>query len=75
MPEIIPHAGGQMPLPAEHSKIPQPGGQIVSHPILALCCSIPWKHNVMIIEKLKDPEQVLFYLRASLKTQKPHQNC
>jgi len=26
MPEIIPHAGGQMPLPAEHSKIPQPGG-------------------------------------------------
>jgi len=67
MPEIIPHAGGQMPLPAEHSKIPQPGGQIVSHPILALCCSIPWKHNVMIIEKLKDPEQVLFYLNKTIE--------
>ena len=67
MPEIIPRTGGQLTETSEKSKIPQVGGLLETHPVLALCCLIPWKHNVLIIEKLKDPHQVLFYLNKTIE--------
>lgn len=67
MTEIIPQAGGYLPLPALDLKIPQAGGQMAEHPVLSLCCMIPWKHNVLIIEKLKDPAQVIFYLTKTVE--------
>ncbi|MPM30136.1 putative nuclease YhcG [bioreactor metagenome] len=67
LPELIPHAGGHFTLPAKDLKIPQAGGQMAEHPVLSLCCLIPWKHNVLIIEKLKDPAQVIFYLAKTVE--------
>jgi predicted nuclease of restriction endonuclease-like (RecB) superfamily len=47
--------------------IPQVGGQIENLQILTLCSQIPWKHNVLIIEKIKDISEALFYIKQTIE--------
>lgn len=70
---IVPQAGGQLKnkknnttksLSKPTSKVPQPGGQLTE--IMELCCQIPWKHNITIIEKIKKTEEVSFYLTQTI---------
>lgn len=44
--------------------VPQAGGQLTE--IIELCCQIPWKHNITIIEKIKKTEEVSFYLTQTI---------
>ena len=70
---IVPQAGGQLKnkknnttksLSKPKTKVPQPGGQLTE--IMELCCQIPWKHNITIIEKIKKTEEVSFYLTQTI---------
>jgi predicted nuclease of restriction endonuclease-like (RecB) superfamily len=46
-------------------KVPEFGKQNKAER-LELCAKIPWMHNVLIIEKLKQPNEVLFYLEQTI---------
>ena len=47
--------------------VPQVVGQLTDLPIF----SIPWGHNVVLVERLKDNEQRLWYAQRSLECQSP----
>jgi len=32
-----------------------------------LVCKVPWKHNILIIQKVKDPKARIFYLQTTIK--------
>jgi predicted nuclease of restriction endonuclease-like (RecB) superfamily len=49
----------------ENKIIHQLGGQ--SSMPLNLCCKIPWKHNVVIIEKTSNYEEALFYICETIE--------
>jgi predicted nuclease of restriction endonuclease-like (RecB) superfamily len=34
---------------------------------LNLCCQIPWKHNTLLIDKVKDKSEILFYLIQTIQ--------
>src|SRR5690606_11344363 len=44
------------------------GGEIVpNHNLLALLEQIPWYHNVVLVTKVKDPAQRLWYARKTIE--------
>ncbi len=71
---IIPQAGGEL----SNETFPQVGGifstelvqqidgEIIYPPILELCTKIPWKHNILIIEKIKNKNEVEFYIKETI---------
>lgn len=48
-------------------KIPQPGGQMDFPEILNYCKDVPWKHNILIIERIKTAPEIIFYLQQTIK--------
>ncbi|MBX9782182.1 MAG: PDDEXK nuclease domain-containing protein [Chitinophagaceae bacterium] len=60
--QFVPRPGGQI----DALVIPRPGGQTNLPEIIKFCSQIPWKHNVFIIEKVKDREEVLFYVQQTI---------
>jgi predicted nuclease of restriction endonuclease-like (RecB) superfamily len=47
--------------------VPQVGGQIARSEFLNLCIHVPWKHNVTIIEKVKDLDEAKFYIQQTIE--------
>lgn len=39
----------------------------INNTIIDLCSKIPWFHNVIIIEKIKDLSQILFYINQTIE--------
>ena len=60
--QIIQQAAGQLP---SNEFIQQVAGQIPV--IIKLCSLIPWWHNVIIIEKIKSYEEVIFYINKTIE--------
>lgn len=58
--QIFPQVGGQ-----DFQIIPQAGGQLNEQ--FLKCFLIPWKHNILIIEKIKDLNCALFYIEQTLE--------
>jgi predicted nuclease of restriction endonuclease-like (RecB) superfamily len=50
----------------ESGLVRQVGGELNNSYILELCLKIPWKHNVLIIERIKDSKEVVFYLEQTI---------
>lgn len=65
---IAPQVGGQLgiaqKLPNEVF-VPQVGGQIPE--AIILCSQIPWKHNVTIIQKIKNQAEAYFYIEQTIE--------
>jgi predicted nuclease of restriction endonuclease-like (RecB) superfamily len=61
--KIVQQVDGQF----ENVKIQQVDGQFENAEILALCCQIPWLHNIVIIEKIKDVSEAIFYVKETIK--------
>lgn len=61
--KIVHQVDGQL----ENVKIQQVGGQLENSEILSLCCQIPWLHNIVIIEKIKDYKKAIFYIKETIK--------
>ena len=48
--------------------VPQLGGQIQEYPeSFESCMKIPWKHNVLIIEKVQDFKGAIFYIHQTIE--------
>ncbi|TAH03868.1 MAG: DUF1016 family protein [Sphingobacteriales bacterium] len=45
--------------------IPQVGGQTPE--AIILCSQIPWKHNVTIIQKIKNQAEAYFYIEQTIE--------
>ena len=71
---IVSQPAGQL----EAATVPQPAGRLSDQPTLIvptpdganlpqLVAEIPWFHNVMLIEKLKDPAERLWYAEKTLE--------
>jgi predicted nuclease of restriction endonuclease-like (RecB) superfamily len=58
--ELIPQVGGQL----QTEIIPQVGGLSDN---VSKCLQIPWKHNLLIIEKTKDNKEVIFYINQTIE--------
>lgn len=53
---------------ADHrSIVQQPAAQLAETPLPQAAVQIPWFHNVVLIEKVKDPEQRLWYARQTIE--------
>lgn len=61
--KIVHQLDGQL----ENVKVRQVDGQLEKAEILALCCQIPWLHNIVIIEKIKVYEKAIFYIKETIK--------
>ena len=59
---IVPQVGGQL---AALEIVPQLGGQFPE--AINLCSQIPWKHNVTIIQKIKNQPEALFYVQQTIE--------
>ncbi|HRZ97093.1 MAG TPA: PDDEXK nuclease domain-containing protein [Paludibacter sp.] len=44
----------------------QADGQIHYPEFLTLCCKIPWQHNILIIEKIKNITEAFFYINETI---------
>jgi predicted nuclease of restriction endonuclease-like (RecB) superfamily len=68
---IVPQVKGQLDSNLEgNSKselVPQVGGQLEVPKIIQLCCQIPWKHNLLIIEKIKNYTATQFYIEQTIE--------
>ena len=69
--QIVHQADGQFEI---NTIVHQLDGQLqkaekeaINTPIINLCCKIPWLHNIVIIEKLKNPKQILFYINQTIE--------
>jgi len=60
---IIPRAGGQL----DSAFIPQSDGQIALTGILDIVTQIPWGHIKVIMSKVKDSRETVFYLHKVLE--------
>jgi predicted nuclease of restriction endonuclease-like (RecB) superfamily len=47
--------------------VPQVGGQFGGSEFLNLCIHVPWKHNVTIIEKVKNLDEAKFYVQQTIE--------
>ncbi|MCP4132241.1 MAG: DUF1016 domain-containing protein [bacterium] len=47
----------------EYPILPQPGAKLAS-----LISQIPWRHNILLIEKVKDLEERLWYIQQTLES-------
>jgi predicted nuclease of restriction endonuclease-like (RecB) superfamily len=47
--------------------VPQPVGQTAPGPVPPPLAALPWGHNVLLIEKLKDPAERLWYARQAIE--------
>jgi predicted nuclease of restriction endonuclease-like (RecB) superfamily len=47
--------------------VPQTVGQLGEEPVPSFLADIPWGHNVLLMEKLKDPAERLWYARKTLE--------
>jgi len=59
--EIVQQVGGQFEIELIH----QLGGQLDKK--FMKCFQIPWRHNIVIIEKIKDPKEALFYIDQTIQ--------
>ncbi len=59
--EIVHQVGGQI----TNELIHQLGGQFEEE--FLKCFLIPWRHNIAIIEKLKNPKEATFYINQTIK--------
>ncbi len=50
----------------QNEGIPQVGGLLDIPSIIIECCKIPWKHNLLIIEKSKNKNEVIFYINQTI---------
>jgi predicted nuclease of restriction endonuclease-like (RecB) superfamily len=68
---IIPQLGGLLENDIlninQNEEIPQVGGLFDIPSIIIKCCKIPWKHNLLIIEKSKDKNEVVFYINQTIE--------
>ena len=73
--ELIPQAGGQLE-DGGQELVPQAGGQLQAienkydinlAQLVPNLLSIPWRHNVSIIEKVSDLPQALFYISKTIE--------
>ena len=51
----------------ENQIIQPPVGQFNNNENSAICLQIPWSHNLVIIEKLNNEKEVLFYIQQTIK--------
>jgi predicted nuclease of restriction endonuclease-like (RecB) superfamily len=67
--EFVQQASGQIQI--DISIVQQAAGQLQNEEkntiIIDLCSKIPWFHNIIIIEKIKEPQQVLFYINQTIE--------
>jgi predicted nuclease of restriction endonuclease-like (RecB) superfamily len=68
---IIPQVSGflenDIPNENKNEQIPQVRGLLDIPSIIIECCKIPWKHNLLIIEKSKDKKEVIFYINQTIE--------
>ena len=68
---IIPQVRGLLEIDnqneLQNEEIPQVGGLFDIPSIIIECCKIPWKHNLLIIEKSKDKNEVIFYINQTIE--------
>ena len=60
---IVQQVVGQL----QNEIVQQPVGQIENIDKTALFLKIPWSHNLVIIEKLNNEKEVLFYIQKTIK--------
>ena len=63
---FVPQPVGQFAAPPPHPIVPQPVGQLQSSPPQELT-AIPWGHNAVLLEKLKERDQRLWYARQTIE--------
>ena len=61
--EIVQQLAGQLDIEI----VQQLAGQLEVPEIILQCCEIPWIHNVTIIEKIKNFNEVKFYINQTIK--------
>lgn len=59
--EIVHQLGGQL----QNELVHQLGGQFEE--VFLKCFQIPWRHNITIIEKIKNPKEATFYINQTIK--------
>lgn len=59
---ILHQVGGEL----DSRLVPQVGGQLNNSKLLEFCLKIPGKHNLLIIERIKDIKEVVFYLEQTI---------
>lgn len=52
-------------LVSEYSNLNQPGSEIEN--LKQLVSEVPWKHNILILQKIKDSKARIFYLQTTIK--------
>ncbi len=52
-------------LVSEYSNLNQPGSDIET--LKKLVSEVPWKHNILIIQKVKDSQARIFYLQSTIR--------
>jgi predicted nuclease of restriction endonuclease-like (RecB) superfamily len=61
--EIVHQVDGKL----ENEIVRQVDGETIQVILLKLCTQIPWLHNIVIIEKTKEIEKILFYIQQTIK--------
>jgi predicted nuclease of restriction endonuclease-like (RecB) superfamily len=68
---IVHQVGGQIDSSLDSSSkseiVQQLAGQLEMPKIIQLCCQIPWRHNVVITEKIKNQHQAQFYIQQTIE--------
>ena len=60
---IIQQLDGQL----ENEKVQQLAGQLEIPKIILDCCKIPWNHNVLLLEKIKNSDEIMFYINQTIE--------
>jgi len=60
---IVPRVGAQL----ENEIVPQTGAQIVPPVIILIGGSLPWSHIKIILDKIKDHQETLFYIHETIE--------
>lgn len=60
---IVPRSGGQI----ENGIVPQTGAQIVPQIVHLIGGQLPWSHIKIILDKVKDHQETLFYIQETLE--------
>ena len=57
----------EFPLLLNFEIIQQVAGQIMFPDIVRECCKIPWGHHILILKKIKNQEEAIFYIKQTIE--------
>jgi len=64
---ILPQAMSKLPSDTPSENLPQPVAQLPARNFQQLIANIPWGHQILLIEKIKDLPVRLWYMSQSLE--------